>query len=208
MTFQETLERLQRGLSGPLPGADAQMRLAPRPRPGWLPGVTPERLRVAAGLLLVFPIGSKPHVVLTVRSPALQSHAGQVSLPGGAVEPGETIEQAALREAGEEIGLEPAGVRLLGRLTPLHIPVSGFMLHPVVAAAEAAPSFRAADLEVERILLVPLDELLDPARVRHQQRSRDGIFLDIPYLEVEGAQLWGATAMVLSEFLCMLESPA
>jgi 8-oxo-dGTP pyrophosphatase MutT (NUDIX family) len=205
MTFREALEKLERGLRQPLPGIAAQARFAPRPRPGWLPHAT-AGLRPAAGLLLLFPIASEAHIVLTVRSSQLPSHAGQVSLPGGAVEAGESIEEAALREAQEEIGLAPGEVRILGRLTPLHIPVSGFLLHPVVGAAEALPPLHPADAEVERILLLPLAHLLDPTRIRREQRTRDGLFLDIPYLEVEGAQLWGATAMVCAELLSLLQN--
>ncbi len=205
MTFCEAVEKLERGLREPLPGLAAQVRFAPRPRPGWLPHAAGNLLRPAAGLLLVFPIAAAAHILLTVRSSRLPSHAGQVSLPGGAVEPGESIEQAALREAYEEIGLVPDGVRVLGRLTPLHIPVSGYLLHPVVGVAETLPFLRPADAEVERILLLPLAHLLDPSRVRRQQRTRNGSFLDIPYLEVEGAQLWGATAMVCSELLSLLQ---
>jgi 8-oxo-dGTP pyrophosphatase MutT (NUDIX family) len=205
MTFREAVEKLERGLREPLPGLAAQARFAPQPRPGWLLHLAGDSLRPAAGLLLLFPIAADAHIVLTVRSSRLPSHAGQVSLPGGAVEPGESIEQAALREAHEEIGLAPADVRVLGRLTPLHIPVSGFLLHPVVGIAETLPLLRPADDEVERILLLPLAHLLDPSLVRREQRARDGLFLDIPYLEVEGAQLWGATAMVCAELLSMLE---
>jgi len=204
MTFREAVERLERGLREPLPGLAAQARFAPRPRRVW-PSPNGEGLRAAAGLLLLFPIAADAHLVLTVRSSALPSHAGQVSLPGGAVEAGESIEQAALREAQEEIGLAPESVRVIGRLTPLQIPVSGFLLHPVVGVADALPLLYPADNEVERILLVPLAHLLDPSRVRQEQRTRDGLFLDIPYLEVEGAQLWGATAMICGELLSLLQ---
>src|SRR5438876_7106475 len=114
--------------------------MAPRPRREWPEGFNPARIRRAAGLLLVFPGAGRPHVVLTVRADSLGRHSGQVSLPGGVVDPGETFEQAAIREAHEEIGLKTDGVRILGALTPIDIPVSGFRLHPIVAVAEARPA--------------------------------------------------------------------
>src|SRR5207248_11030681 len=99
----------------------------------WPAGFNPARIRHAAGLLLVFPVNDVPFVVLTLRADHLGRHGGQVSLPGGVIEPGETFEQAALREAHEEVGLSAADVRVLGALTPLDIPVTGFRLHPIVA---------------------------------------------------------------------------
>ena len=100
-------------------------------------------------------------------------HGGQVSLPGGVVEPGETFEQAALREAHEEVALPLDGVRVLGALTPLDIPVSGFRLHPIVAVTNARPTLTPADGEVAHILEIGVDDLLDPATlVRHGARAR------------------------------------
>jgi 8-oxo-dGTP pyrophosphatase MutT (NUDIX family) len=209
-TLPDLERRLRLALAGTLPGAEAQMRMAPTPRPGWLPGRSPEQSRPAATLLLLFPATSPVHVLLTVRSSRLPSHAGQVSLPGGAVEDGENVEQAALREASEETGVEPAAVRLLGRLTPLHIPVSGFVLNTVVGTAEARPDFKLAGTEVDQILEPSLDHLLDPGAVRRFPRLRDGLFQDVPYFAVDGVQVWGATAMVLAEFLQIVrqsESP-
>lgn len=208
MDFDDLETRLRLGLAAPLPGLEAQRRFAPQPRRGWGPGQSPEGSRPAAGLMLLFPVDGDARIVLTVRAPHLPSHAGQVSLPGGAVEAGETIEQAALREAREEIGLEAAAVRLLGRLTPLHIPVSGYMLHPVVALMDWRPQLRASDREVERILEVPIDELADPARrLSRRVVLEDRGEVDIPYIEVHGAELWGATAMVLSELFWVLDPP-
>ncbi len=206
MRFSDVRTRLAVALAGPLPGLDAQVYLAPRPRPGWRPGVDPANSRPAAGLLLLFPVDGEACLLLTVRASHLPSHAGQVSLPGGQVEPGETIEVAALREAHEEVGLDPAGVRVVGRLTPLHIPVSGFMLHPVVALAERRPDLQPAEREVERILEVSLDDLLDPARRLSRRILRDGDRgeVEVPYIDVRGAELWGATAMVLSELLSLV----
>jgi 8-oxo-dGTP pyrophosphatase MutT (NUDIX family) len=201
MTFPDLERRLLVALAGPLPGLEAQRRLAPTPRPGWLPGRSPIESRAAAGLLLLFPIDARVHLLLTVRSSRLPNHAGQVSLPGGGVEAGETIEHAAMREAHEETGVDPAQVRLLGRLTPLHIPVSGYVLHPVVGLTDSRPDFRLADAEVDKLIEPSLEVLLDPGCVRHTTRMMDGLFQDVPYFSLDGVQVWGATAMVLAEFL-------
>ena len=106
---------LRERLSGTLPGLQAQLRFMPKPpRTGWKPGDFPADARRAAGLLLVYPGSHGPSVPLTVRASGLRRHAGQISLPGGATDPGETLAQAALREAHEEIGVDPARVRVLG----------------------------------------------------------------------------------------------
>lgn len=121
---------------------------------------------------------------------------------------GESIEQAALREAAEEVGVDPAGVNTLGRLTPLHIPVSGFLLHPVVGVAARRPSFRPHAGEVARLLEVPVETLRHPAVVRRETRQlrRGGrlVDVDVPYFDVEGEKVWGATAMVLAELMVLL----
>src|SRR5437660_960686 len=178
--------------------------MAPRPRREWPEGFNPARIRRAARLRLVFPGAGRPHVVLTVRAETLGRHSGQVSLPGGVVEPGETFEQAALREAHEEVALPVEGVRVLGLLTPLDIPVSGFQLHPVVAARDARPPLRPSDGEVARILDVALDELLDPRNAVMVRRTRDGHTMNVPAFRIGADEIWGATPMVLAEFLTLL----
>ncbi len=203
MRLGELEQRLREALSVPLPGLEAQLRLAPEHR-RVLPPVAEEQLRHAAALLLLYPVEDAPHLLLTVRSSSLPTHSGQVSLPGGAVEPGEAIEEAALREAHEEVGLDPQVVRLLGVLTPLAIPVSRFKLHAVVGVANARPALRPHDVEVRRILEVSLDRLLDHASLRFGQRPVDGALYRIPYFHIAGEQVWGATAMILAEFLWIL----
>jgi 8-oxo-dGTP pyrophosphatase MutT (NUDIX family) len=203
VNYSDVVSRLESALQGELPGRAAQALLAPRPQREWPPGFNMAQIRPAAGLLALFPHRDHAHLVLTVRADTLR-HGGQVSLPGGGVHPGETFEHAALREAEEEIGLPPADVRVLGALTPLDIPVSGFRLHPIVGALRRKPTWTPSDGEVARILEVRLDDLLNPSSVRETERARDGRVLRTPAFHVAGVEIWGATAMVLAEFLTLL----
>jgi 8-oxo-dGTP pyrophosphatase MutT (NUDIX family) len=203
-----TVVKLREALKGDLPGLDAQLRMAPVPRLGWDPLKFPEGARDGAALLLLYPHEDHLHVVLTVRGAEMRNHTGQVSLPGGRVEQGESFEAAALREAQEEIGVDPATVEVLGRLTPLHIPVSGFLLHPIVGATSMRPAFQRAEWEVARIIEAPVSLLSDPAVVRRELRTRtvngQSIDVNVPFYDIDGEKVWGATAMVLAEFCAIL----
>ena len=180
--------------------------LAPRPRSGWQAGVIPPGSRVAAALVLLYPIRRQVHLVLTRRAGTLDQHAGQVSLPGGAVDGDETVETAALREAREEIGLETTDLRIIGQLSALYIPVSNYALHPVVAVLDRRPALVPATAEVAHILEIPLDELRDPKRLRQGRRWRGDDAITVPYFELQGERVWGATAMVLGELLHLMRS--
>jgi 8-oxo-dGTP pyrophosphatase MutT (NUDIX family) len=138
-----------------------------------------------------------------VRAEALR-HGGQVSLPGGVVDPGETFEQAALREAHEEVALPLDEVRVLGPLTPLDIPVSGFRLHPIVAVHPTHPRLTPSDMEVSRILEIGVDELMNPRHFVTTERHRDGVAFRVPAFRIADVEIWGATAMILAEFLALL----
>ncbi|MCA1561504.1 MAG: CoA pyrophosphatase [Acidobacteria bacterium] len=206
MPLRQIEQSLRERLAGSLPGVEAQLRFAPTPgRKGWLPGHFPHDARVAAALVLLYPAPDGVAVPLTVRASGLARHAGQISLPGGATEPGETLADAALREASEEIGVDPAEVRVLGELTPIHVLVSGFTLHPVVGVTDRRPEFVADPREVEEILEVSLDRLRDASRIRQGTRMREGVAVEFPYFDLLGHQVWGATAMVLGEFICLLQ---
>ena len=180
--------------------------LAPRPRSGWQAGVIPPGSRVAAALVLLYPIRRQVHLVLTRRAGTLDQHAGQISLPGGAVDGDETVEAAALREAREEIGLETTDLRIIGQLSALYIPVSNYALHPVVAVLDRRPALVPATAEVAHILEIPLDELRDPKRLRQGRRWRGDDAITVPYFELQGERVWGATAMVLGELLHLMRS--
>ena len=202
------LRRLRSALAQPLPGLNAQLRLAPNPRTGWDPLKFPEGARAAAALLLVYPHAQELHLALTVRGSGLRNHTGQVSLPGGRVDEGESFEDAALREAQEEIGVDPRTVELLGRLTPLHIPVSGYILHPVIGFTAIRPAFQRAEWEVARIIEAPVSLLADTRVVKRETRTRtvsgQSFDVDVPFYDIEGEKVWGATAMVLSEFSALV----
>jgi len=204
----ELISRLQDALTRPLPGLAAQLRMAPSPRVGWDPLKVPEGTRDGAALLLVYPHEDAFSLPLTVRGSQLRNHTGQVSLPGGRVDDGETIEAAALREAEEEIGVDRGVVRLLGRLTPLHIPVSNYLLHPVVGFVDARPVFNRAEWEVARIIEPTLAQLRDPATIKRERRTRttagQSVEIDVPFFDIETEKVWGATAMVLAEFCAIL----
>ena len=204
------LERIRAGLLRPLPGLEAQLRMAPVPRLGWDPLKFPEGARDGAALVLVYPHDETLRLALTVRGAQLRNHTGQVSLPGGRVEAGETVEAAALREAVEEIGVDAAAIELLGRLTPLHIPVSGYLLHPVVGYAAMRPAFQRAEWEVARIIEAPVSALSDPAVIKRETRTRvvagQPVDVEVPYFDIDGEKVWGATAMVLAEFCAILNS--
>jgi 8-oxo-dGTP pyrophosphatase MutT (NUDIX family) len=209
--FADALARLEAGLRTGLPGPHAQARLSPVQRREWPADLNPARVRNAAGLILVFPKEkakdrATAHIILTVRADALR-HGGQVSLPGGVVDPGETFEQAALREAHEEVALALDEVRVLGALTPLDIPVSGFRLHPIVAVHPTRPQLTASDGEVARILEVSVDDLLDPGHLVTTERTREGVTYTVPAFLIADVEIWGATAMVLAEFLALLGWP-
>jgi 8-oxo-dGTP pyrophosphatase MutT (NUDIX family) len=192
-------------LAETLPGVQAQLRFAPSPlKPGWRAAHYPADSRTAAALLLLYPRDNDVAVPLTIRASGLARHAGQISLPGGATDPGETLTEAALREASEEIGVDPSSVRVLGELTPVHVLVSGFTLHPIVGVTDRRPDFIAAPGEVDEILEVSLDHLRDASRIGRDTRVREGVAVEYPYFDLLGHQVWGATAMVLGEFICLL----
>ena len=200
-------ERLRRVLQGPLPGLEVQRRMAPRWRVGAESFLTTDRLRPAAGLIALYPVEGRWYLPLTQRGTTLRQHRGQVSLPGGRMDPGESPVQTALREAHEEVGIVPADVEILGALTPLPISVSEYLLHPIVGVLASRPAFQVASGEVDRLIEVALEDLLHPDVVKWEVRRRTRppeVVMDVPYFDVAHHRVWGATAMVLSEFVAVV----
>ncbi len=179
----------------------AQSKMKPIPRELQRPADMGGNPRESAVLLLLYPRDGQTRVVLTLRRHDLNAHAGQISLPGGRLEPGETPAQAALREAHEEVGIDPSQVMLLGSLAPLYIPPSDFRVHPFVGWHEEPAVFVPQPGEVAELLEVPLLSLLDARTRREEIWNRLGLELQVPFFSVGRHKVWGATAMILSEFL-------
>jgi len=156
--------------------------------------------RQAATLLLLYPDPSGELLIpLTVRHQGLPDHPGEVSLPGGAVDPeDETIEATALREANEEVGLDHATVRVVGRLDAVWIPVSNFELTPVVAVADTPPALNARAEEVAEILEFPLQLLLSDDGMTEEDIVLPEVVLRTGVYRWNGHRVWGATARTLS----------
>lgn len=139
-------------------------------------------------------------VVLTQRAETLRKHAGQVSFPGGGVDPGDASATAtAMREANEEIGLQPGGVKIVGQLPSLPLSVTGFQVTPVVAWWEAPTPVQAQEAEVARVARVAVADLIDPAN--RFTAVAPGREFAAPAFEVDGLYIWGFTAILLDETL-------
>jgi 8-oxo-dGTP pyrophosphatase MutT (NUDIX family) len=155
--------------------------------------------RSAATLLLIYPADGELVIPLTVRHPDLPSHPGEVSLPGGAVDPSDaTLEATALREAHEEIGLALEAVRTVGRLDPIWISVSNFELVPVVAVADRRPVLTPHPGEVAELVELPLDRLLVDDGITEEQIEVPGVVLRTGVYRWAGHRVWGATARTLA----------
>ena len=189
-----------------MPDYRAQGIMAPEPRPGMKPFSEVEHsCRKAGVLLLLYPHKSRLNLVLTRRTDGLDNHRNQISLPGGQIEAEETAQEAAIRETEEELGVPGKLFRSLGSLTPLYIPPSHFCIYPTVAFSPEKPDFKPCHREVSDVIEIPIRHLLDRKNSRRENRMIRGIETNVPFYIFNECRIWGATAMVLSEFLVILK---
>lgn len=198
MTFPEWLsQRLKR----PLPGRDEQMKMMPLGSTNRFP--IPDKTRKSSVLILLFPDISGYSFLVIKRSADGGVHSSQISFPGGKIEAYDASpEAAALREAYEEVNLDHKGVRILGRMSPLYIPVSRFEVLPIIAFQEEKPmGLVPAEAEVAEILTVSMDRHLAQKETREVLSSAGyGISLSAPVYKIDEEHfIWGATAMILAE---------
>jgi 8-oxo-dGTP pyrophosphatase MutT (NUDIX family) len=212
-----TLERVRaalaaHGQAGPVPGDIGSDRVL---GPSFLINETNEpalRFVNAAVLAVLFEEDGEARLVFTRRSSSLRAHRGEVSFPGGRLDPGEEPAAAALREAHEEVALDPAAVTTEGWIHPVVTLVSGSLIMPVVATVAPRPHLVASPAEVERVFDVALRDLADP-EIFHEERwqipgreipgSPDNSFA-VWFFEIEGEMIWGATARMIHELLSVL----
>lgn len=200
------LDQVHRALALPRPGRPAHVRMSPRPRPGDVYPLPPEiKPREAAVMILLYPRRDDLDFFLTRRTETVENHKGQISLPGGAQEPGESLRDTALREASEELGIDPTCVELLGGpLTPVYIPVSGFRATPFVGFTPARPDITVAVSEVMGIIEASLEAITDESNVVEEEWDIRGYKGIVPFFSLGGHKVWGATAMILGEFAQMI----
>jgi 8-oxo-dGTP pyrophosphatase MutT (NUDIX family) len=193
-------ERLRATLAGRAPGSF--------PFEAIRPDLLPEGgLRPAAVLVPLFEHEKEAHVLLTRRRPDLRYHAGQVSFPGGRIEPGESVLTAALREAQEEVGVEPARVDVLGQLDEVLVLATGFRLTPWVGLVPYPYPYMPQPAEVEEILHVPLAALARDGVHRTEEREAYGGRHMVHFYDLPAVTIWGATARVLHQLLTLWSSP-
>ena len=170
----------------------AALERGPRPTAG-----TGDRLAAVLAPLVEEP---EPALVFTVRSSDLSRHAGEISFPGGLQDPGETLQETALREAFEEIGLDPSGVEVVGALPAVHTFVSGILVIPFVGMLAAPPAFVVNVGEIEEVLTFPVARLASVERSVEIAREPGRIWHGYAY-ELEGHTIWGATGWMLHTLL-------
>ncbi len=159
--------------------------------------------RPAAVLVPILASG-EPRLVFTRRSDGLSRHPGEISFPGGLVDPGEDLAAAALREAHEELGLRPEDVELIGALEPVHTRVTGVLIVPFVGLLWRDPRFIPNEAEIAEVLEFSLSELM--ARSAVTEFDFGGRRVETNLFDMDGHVIWGATARILRDFLDLVES--
>lgn len=199
---QILIEAFQR----PLPGEKAQRIMSPSVRFTGKVAPQPDKARESSVLIVLYLKDGVWHIPLMKRSVYKGAHSGQVSFPGGKTEDGDASYFAtAIREAEEEIGISGNDVAYIGELTSLYIPNSNFVVYPQVGVLPYEPKFKPDPREVDTLIEVPLAELTKPGNIRSFSRKINDILIEAPFFAYHNFEIWGATAMILNEFLQVLK---
>ena len=204
MTLIELTSRLQDELKKPLPGRTVQLTMSSIKRIRELFDLSNQNQAVQSSvLILLYPDSAIDSIrlVLMLRPTYEGIHGGQISLPGGKFETADAdLSVTALREAHEEIGIDASKVRIIGKLSELYIPPSNYLVQPFIGISDTAPVFIPDQKEVEKIIEIDLADLLDDKNIRKKHIQVRGARIFAPCYIIDGNTIWGATAMILSEF--------
>lgn len=206
------ITKLRKRLKKPLPGISAQLKMMNSVMKQKAPDTyfnAPEDAKKACVMVLLFKKEGVWHTVLMQRPESPYPHSKQVSLPGGKLEAIDaSLEAGALRETEEEFGIPSDDIETIGRLSKLYIPVSDFLVHPFVGFLQKAPRYGIDYNEVEEIIEVKLEDLKNPLLRKEKNIQTFGGYTlkNTPYFDLNGKVVWGATAMMLSEFIEVLET--
>jgi len=202
--FKKKMLLLEERLRNPLPGKAAQIKMASYQR---LNDLSYKKIPInplkSSVLIFLYYTENECKFILIERTTNKSMHSGQIALPGGKFEQIDyVLKQTALREAHEEIGIDISGTTIIGNLTELYIPPSNFIVHPFIGFSETKQNFKRQVQEVEKIIEVKVNELLNPNIIQKTDiKVRDFIIRDTPIFKICDYQIWGATAMILSEFI-------
>jgi 8-oxo-dGTP pyrophosphatase MutT (NUDIX family) len=198
-----TAENIKKALAGNLLGILSHQKMMPPNRRLRTANSDKKRLKPSSVLLLLFSENDELFVCLIKRPSNMKHHAGQVAIPGGRIDSGETPLETALRETWEEIGVTADKIKILGSLSELFVDVSGFLIHPFVGWLKEKPIFKTNPAEVEKTLLFPLFQFRN--KLDETELETVSGKLKVPCFHFEGEVIWGATAMILAEFYDAVE---
>lgn len=203
--MNDVLVNMKNALVKPLPGKKAHIEAAPYRKVDFDKEKLPTH-KVSAVLILLFPKNNEWHLALIERSKYDGKHSGQIALPGGKKEDQDNnVIETALRETEEEIGVVKKSVEVLGQLSEIFIPVSNYLVYPVIGYVNNSPNFIPDKKEVEQVLEVKLKDLLAHKTMGEGKiKFSSGTVLKTPVFKLNNQIVWGATAMMLNEFRWLL----
>ena len=205
------INRIKKNLNEELPGANSWAKMAVRSVKDekdnleilndWLSKENLKSLKDAAILIALFEKDGEYCFPMIKRPENIKNHPGQIALPGGSKEKEESLERTALREAQEEIGIDPDKVEIIGRLTPIPVPVSGYLVQTYIGIIDEEPDWKLSKDEVADFFILKLSELLDADNEYYEKWNLRGFDAKVPIFKIGDLKIWGATASVLSEFI-------
>ncbi len=206
MDFQRFITQLEITITNDLPGEESQQKMRVNYDQSIELPFSEKNSTPAAVLILLYLEDNEIYFFLTKRTDELENHKGQISLPGGTQEGNEKLIDTALRETQEEIGINKTSISIIGTITPLFVPVTGFMIYPFIGYSLNKLDPKLDPVEVAEIFSVNISDLLNKENQTIEQRNIRGYDLQVPYFKLNDYKVWGATSMILSEFRDLIKS--